>query len=152
MHVASIWPYTMHPTSLRSFLADGISSLIPQAHRLIELRRVFAGLLPDNLRRTSSIANYKQGKVVIFAENSAVAAKLRLHAPTLQGDLMRSGHEVTAIEVQVQPGYHPAPYPKKQARLSLEASRQLSALSDQLPDSKLKFSILSLAKRSDSQR
>ena len=83
MHVASIWPYTMHPKNLRSFLADGISSLIPQAQRLIELRQVIAGLLPTNLRRSSSIANYKQGKIVIFAENSAVAAKLKLLAPGL---------------------------------------------------------------------
>lgn len=142
----------MHPKNLRSFLADGISSLIPQAQRLIELRQVIAGLLPANLRRSSSIANYKQGKIVIFAENSAVAAKLKLLAPTLQADLVKSGVEVTAIEVQVQPANRPAPPPEKRAKLTQEACDQLTALSEQLPDSELKNVVKALAARGVSER
>lgn len=142
----------MHPKNLRSFLADGISSLIPQAQRLIELRQVIAGLLPANLRRSSSIANYKQGKIVIFAENSAVAAKLKLLAPALQADLVKSGVEVTAIEVQVQPANRPPPPPEKRAKLTQEACNQLTALSEQLPDSELKTAVQTLAGRGVSER
>ena len=151
MHVASIWPYTMHPKNLRSFLADGISPLIPQAQRLLELRTVIAGFLPTNLRRSSSIANYKQGKVVIFAENSAVAAKLKLLAPGLQGDLIKSGYEVTGIEVQVQPRNRPPPQVEKHAILSTRAREELRALSDQLPDSSLKNAVLTLARRDEGE-
>ena len=151
MHVASIWPYTMHPKNLRSFLADGISPLIFQAQRLIELRTVIAGLLPNNLRRSSSIANYKQGKVVIFAENSAVASKLKLLAPGLKGDLIKSGIEVTAIEVHVQPANRPPAKAEKHAILSPKASEELVALSNQLPDSALKKAVLTLAGRSESE-
>lgn len=141
----------MHPKNLRSFLSDGISPLMPQAQRLIELRTVIAGLLPINLQRSSSIANYKQGKIVIFAENSAVASKLKLLAPGLQGDLIKSGVEVTAIEVHVQPANRPPPKPEKQAVLSVKACEELRTLSDQLPDSSLKKAVMALAKRGRSE-
>jgi len=137
----------MHPKNLRSFLTDGISSLIPQAQRLIELRQVVAGLLPAKLRGFASIANYKQGKIVIFAENSAVAAKLKLLAPALQADLVKSGVEVTAIEVQVQPANRLPSPPQKRAVLTQGACDELAALSKQLPDSELKNAVMALAGR-----
>jgi len=65
--------------SVRAFLEAGIDTLMPQAQRLLELRTILSGALPPNLRRSCAIANYLQGKVVIFADNSAVAAKA---APT----------------------------------------------------------------------
>lgn len=141
----------MHPKNLRSYLSDGISSLLPQAHRLLELRRILAQALPENLRRSSSIANYKQGKVVIFAENSAVAAKLKLLAPTLTSVLVKSGFEVTAMQVEVQPKEPPAALRDKHAQLSDKAAAELTELSKQLPDSQLKTSILSLAKNARSK-
>lgn len=141
----------MHPKNLRSFLADGIPSIMPQAQRLIKLRQVIAGLLPDNLRRSSSIANFKQGKVVIFAENSAVAAKLKLLAPALQGDLVKSGLKVTAIGVEVQPANRQSHKPTKRSALTHEAHDHLTALSLQLPDSELKNAVLAIAKHADSE-
>jgi len=67
----------MHPKNPCAFLnqPDGIASLMPQARRLIELRGILSAVLPPSLARWCSIANYKRGKVVIFAASSAVAAK-----------------------------------------------------------------------------
>jgi hypothetical protein len=141
----------MQPKSLNSFLEDGISSLLPQTQRLLEIRQVFAKLLPGNLRRSSVIANFKQGKIVLFAANSAVAAKLKLLAPTLQDDLVKSGYQVTAMEVQVQPAEPAAKPSEKRANLTREAGRHLAELSSQLPDSKLKSIVDSMAKRSESE-
>ena len=78
----------MHSKNLRAYLdsAVGIAGLLPQAERLIELRRIYSKLVPQQLLRSSSIANYKQQKVVIFAENNAIAAKLRLLSPRLIND------------------------------------------------------------------
>ena len=92
----------MHSQRVREFLTDGMYSLMPQAQRLIELRRIAAGALPGNLLRSCSIANYKQGKVVIFAENGAIAAKLAHYRPKLISSFTGRGIEVTAIEVSVQ--------------------------------------------------
>jgi hypothetical protein len=142
----------MHSQRVREFLTDGMYSLMPQAQRLMELRRIAAGALPGNLLRSCSIANYKQGKVVIFAENSAVAAKLKLLAPTLRDHFLKSAIEITGIDVEVQPT-NPVPEPPaKHTHLSSGAAQALAELADQLPDSKLKSSINALAGQSVSKR
>ena len=110
MHAAllerhSMHPQNMHPKNPCAFLnqPDGIAPLMPQARRLIELRKILAAMLPESLARSCSIANYKQGKVVIFAANGATAAKLKLMLPTLSEQLSQRGIEVTGLEVCVQP-------------------------------------------------
>ena len=82
--------------------AEGIGSLMLQAARLLELRRQLAEILPKPLAKFCEIANYKQGKVVIFAENGAIAAKLAHYRPKLISAFTGRGMEVTAIEVSVQ--------------------------------------------------
>ena len=126
---------------------EGIAPLMPQARRLIELRRILATVLPQSLARRSSIANIKQGKVIVFAANGAVAAKLRLMSPALLEQLSKRGIEVTGLEVRVQP---PAPTPQvfeTSSEISDEAIFRLRELCGQLPDSKLKNVIGQLARR-----
>ena len=90
--------------------AEGIGSLMPQAARLLELRRQLSEILPKPLAKFCEIANYKQGKVVIFAENGAIAAKLAHYRPTLISSFCGRGIEVTAIEVTVQVSVSVRPY------------------------------------------
>ena len=142
----------MHSQRVREFLTDGMYSLMPQAQRLIELRRIAAGALPGNLLRSCSIANYKQGKVVIFAENSAVAAKLKLLAPTLRDHFLKSAIEITGIDVEVQPTNPAQEPPAKHTHLSPGAAHALAELADQLPDSELKSSMNALAGQNVSKR
>ena len=138
----------MHSKNLRSYLdsAVGIAGLLPQAERLIELRRIYSKLVPQQLLRSSSIVNYKQQKVVIFAENNAIAAKLRLLSPRLVNDFSKCGVEVTGIRLEVQPRQTPlkASLPK-QARLSRAGTDSLEALARQLPDSTLKQALVDMA-------
>lgn len=137
----------MHPRNIGTLLNSGIDPLMPQAKRLLELRRILHDALPANLAKASEIANFKQGKVVIFAENSAVAAKLRLLAPGVKDRMARSGQEVTGIEVEVQLRPRTATPPGTERRLSASAAKDLSALAAQITDSKLKSAIESLASR-----
>lgn len=145
----------MHSKNLRAYLgtAAGIAGLLPQAERLIELRRIYSKLVPQQLLRSSSIVNYKQQTVVIFADNNAVAAKLRLLSPRLVNDFSKFGAEVTGIRVEVQPRPDPlrAIVPKR-ARLSLAGAESLEALAKQLPDSKLKRTLTEMAARDKSAR
>jgi hypothetical protein len=136
----------MQAKMVRTFLEAGIQSLLPQAQRLIELRRVLAGVLPPNFRRSCTIANYMQGKVIIFAENSAVAAKLRSMEPELRDQFVKRAIQVTGITIKVQPKA-PVPAREKQIHGSASAARSLMDLADQLPDSKLKTAVYALAKR-----
>lgn len=137
----------MHPRNLSTLLKSSIDPLMPQARRLLELRRTLIDALPPTLARSCSIANLKQGKVVIFAENSAVAAKLRLLAPGLMERLLQTGHEITGIEVEVQLKSRDVTRRFEDHKLTPGAARELAALADQLPDSALKNAINSLASK-----
>ena len=83
--------------------------------------------------------------MVIFADNSAVAAKLRLMLTALGDRLKANGVEHTGIKVEVQPSEPPLPRRHKQAVMSASGADSLRQLSAQLPDSKLKTVIDRLA-------
>ncbi|MBE0619161.1 MAG: DUF721 domain-containing protein [Burkholderiales bacterium] len=140
----------MHAKKLRAYLdsAAGIAGLLPQAERLIELRHIYRKLVPQQLLRSSSIVNYRQQTVVIFAENNAIAAKLRLLTPRLINDFSKFGVEVTGIRLDVQPQQPPhKEMLPKQAKLSRAGAQSLHDLAVQLPDSKLKLALAGMASR-----
>ena len=122
----------------------GINSLMPQAKRLLELRRVLLEALPATISGLASVANYRNGRVIIFAANSSIAAKLKLLGPTLKDQFVRQGLQVTAMEFEVQPEVRGATPPPKAAILSPSARQSLATLSSQLPDSKLKTVVCSI--------
>ena len=144
----------MHPKKLGAILAqaDKINALMPQAKRLLELRRLLYDALPENLARYASVANWRQGKLVIFAQNNAIAAKLKLLRPALAKTFLAAGVEVTAMEIQVQPSESQQKSPEKHAVLSQAAAESLAKLASQLVDSELKRSVSALAKRNVSER
>ena len=122
--------------------ADAISALMPQTERLIELREILASLLPESLARHCSVANFKQGRVIIFASNGATAAKLKLMLPSLLEQFSGRATEVTGLEVAVQaPGSKPQPI-EKSSKITSDAASGLAALCEQLPDSELKKVLL----------
>jgi len=121
--------------------ADGASALMPQAERLLELRKILASLLPDSLARRCSVANYKQGRVIVFASNGATAAKLKLMLPSLLDGLSGRATEVTGLDVVVQAREAEPQVADKSAKMSEGATTTLAAFSEQLPDSELKTAI-----------
>jgi len=131
---------TMHMKNPCAFLnqADAISTLMPQAERLIELREILSSLLPVSLARHCSVANFKQGRVVIFAFNGATAAKLKLMLPALLEQLSGRAMEVTGLDVVVQAPESAHQPIEKSAQMTSEAVSELAGLHDQLPDSELK--------------
>ena len=126
---------------------DGIAPLMPQARRLIELREILAAILPESLARCCSIANYKQGKVVIFAANGAIAAKLKLMLPTLSEQLSKRAKEVTGLEVCVQPLAPNPQVAEKSVKMSPGAALEMAKVCEQLPDSELKTTLGRFASR-----
>ena len=140
----------MHSKNLRAYLDStaGIAALLPQAERLIELRRIYSELVPQQLLRSSSIVNYKRQTVVIFTENNAIAAKLKLLSPRLVNDFSKRGVEVTGIRVEVQPRQETLKaLTTKQAKLSAAGTESLEALAKRLPDSKLKQAVTEMVER-----
>jgi hypothetical protein len=145
----------MHSKNIRAYLdsATGIAALLPQAERLIELRRIYMQIMPQQLLRSSSIVNYKQDIVVIFAENNAIAAKIRLLSPRLVNDFSKRGVQVTRIRLEVQPRQtQPELQTSKHARLSPAGAESLGALAKGLPESNLKRALAGLASRGASEQ
>src|SRR5262245_1245259 len=141
----------MQAKHIGEYLASdsGTGRLVPQVAVLLAIRQRLSSALPDNLRRSCAIANYKQGNVVVFAGNSAVAAKVRLLAPKLIESLSGYGLQFTGIKVQVQAESSFAlPMTEKKARsLSIGASASLARLGKTLPESRLRRAVEALAKR-----
>jgi len=150
MHdVPSLRLDTMISKNLDAYLvqADGINSLMPQAKRLLELRQVLLEVLPKPLADLATVANYRQGKIVIFAANSAIAAKLKLLGPTLNDRFAERGIQATALEIEVQPrlGTGSMPPPPKAAVLTDRAREALAVLASQLTESQLKSTVSTMA-------
>jgi len=128
--------------------AESAGHLIAQVEQLVQLRRIAAGVLPVEIRRSTAVANLKQGKVVIFAENAAVAAKLRLLEPALVEAFAREALQVTGLQIRVQVPDGGGPAKKaKRARLEPGAAASLERLANSLPDSELSRAVARLAKR-----
>jgi len=126
---------------------DGIASLMPQARRLLELRGIFAAILPPALAHSCSIANYKQGKIVVFAPNGAVAARLNLLRPTLLDRLSKRGVEITGLDIRVQPQPDSVQAIDKLNKITRRAAQELDRLYEQLPDSELKVAVGRMLRR-----
>ena len=54
------------------------SRLMAHARLLLKLSRRFEAIAPAGFRHAARVANYKSGKIVIHADNGAVAAARRL--------------------------------------------------------------------------
>jgi len=143
----------MRTKSLGELLEHGDqgNSLILHANFILDLRKVLARALPGDLASHCSIANYKSGKLVIFADNNAVAAKLKLLATGLpgkiSGQLQQTGRQVTAVVIEVQPRAPTTAIHRKSTFLSPRSADEVRTLADQVTDSKLKTILTTLASR-----
>ncbi|HEX8962235.1 MAG TPA: DciA family protein [Rhodocyclaceae bacterium] len=113
----------------------GLSRLADHAAHLLRLQRLFESAVPRSLVRGARVANFKLGRLVIYAENGAVAAKLRQIVPTLSGAFANSAPEVTGIEIKVQPRQDSGPGrpASTHAPLGDHAKQGLTSLADRLP-------------------
>ena len=113
-----------------------VARLAVHAERLLKLQRLLEQTLPTALAQSCRIANYKLGKILIHADSSAIAAKLRQIAPSLGDAFAQNCVEVTEIRVRVQPRFHETiRSPAKQiAPIGLEAEHGLTSLMTSLPE------------------
>lgn len=127
---------------------DAAARVASQAALLLRLRESASLVVPEALLRSASIANVKQGKVVIFAENNAIAAKLRLYELRLLELWARQGTQISAIRCEVQPTRTGRLAPQKGAKLTPAAGAALDALGADLPaDSPLRAIVGNLSRR-----
>ncbi len=113
--------------------------VMAHARLLLKLARRFEAIAPAGLARVAHVANYKSGKIVIHADNGAVATKIRQMSQRLSAELSYGGAECTGIEVKVQPRQIPCQSMASTMKpLSERACGALQSTSEKLPDGPLR--------------
>ena len=123
-----------------------LQALNREIRQLMALQTVLAEVLPGNLATSASVALVKAGELILFADNGAVAAKLRQMAPRILISLRQRGYEITGIHLQVQVRMRDNPLPQKQISLSSEARNAIDLLSERLNASPLKAALKRLGR------
>ena len=111
------------------------------------LKAALADALPAGLAASATVTVSDAGEVVLYADNGAVAAKLRQLAPRILNSLRQRGNEVTAVRVQVQVTSRDKPLRQKQISLSEGAGQAVLGLAERLEKSPLRQALEQLGKR-----
>lgn len=128
----------MQARSLQDHLAtaEDTARFAAHAQRLLRFQKLLETALPPALRPHARVANLRQGKLIIHAANSAVAAKLRQFGPRFTELFLKDGAQLSEIDVKVQarPQVQRAPKPNPIERPSEGRKQALTELTDGLPD------------------
>lgn len=132
-----------------SFLnaAPSLQGLLQQAQKLLLLQEAWNKVAPKTLAAASRVGAMRQQTLIVYANNGAVAGKLRQLLPSLLEKIQKRGVEVTAIRVDVQVEALPPGKKQKDLTVSLNALSSLEKLEQDLADSPLKNALHSLIQR-----
>jgi hypothetical protein len=95
-------------------------------------QKIWEAIAPDNLAKFSRASSMKNQQFTVYADNSVVAAKIKLLLPSLLIQLKKQECEVTAIRVKVQVKSNPLPKQKTPRKLTPAAANSLKELSKKL--------------------
>lgn len=122
-------------------------ALSGHADSLTVLQKIWATSAPDSLKQFTQAGNVKHKRLTVYADNGAVAAKVKLLLPSLLTTLQKHGLEVTSIRVQVQVKSSPRKPAKTIRRLSPKASSSLGELAHELNGTALGDALAKLSRR-----
>lgn len=130
-------------------------NLFSIAHQIHSNQIVFCKFIPSHLAPHCHLSRISNGRLTIWAENGAIATKLKQISPSLLLKLQELGWEVTSIHILVQAHYftkNTKPlidkgYVKKEIKLSKAGKECLSQLAATLPSSELKSTIQSFLQK-----
>lgn len=82
------------------------TALLAKARQLLRMQQVFIEITPPQLTKSSRLGPITNGTLIVFADNGAIAAKLKQLVPALLVKFQARDCEVTGIRVEVQPKTH----------------------------------------------
>ena len=141
----------MTARKLDTFLSEPTSplnQLALAAQRLNPISRIWETVAPIGLARSCRVGRLDNGVLTLFADNGAIASKIKQQLPTLLEKFQQRGGQITGIclEVQVK-----IPLPEKVSApkqgLSQKSLASLEKLYLELTDSPLKEALTNLIKR-----
>lgn len=122
--------------------------VMAHARLLMKLSNRFNAVAPSALRQSAHVANYKSGRIVIHADNGAIAAKLRQMNRRLCDELSFVGVECNEIDVKVQPRQIPSRSMSSTSKpISEKASGMLRSTVEMLPKGPLRAALETLLER-----
>ncbi|MDP2785472.1 MAG: DUF721 domain-containing protein [Sulfurimicrobium sp.] len=125
-----------------------LAALAGQAERVRALQQHWEQVAPSPLAQMCKVSGLQDQVLVLYANNGAIAAKVRQLAPTMLDKLKKRGLEVTAIQVRVQACFlAPEQKPIKTLRLGSAGVESLRQLAGRLEASPLKQALERLLER-----
>lgn len=119
---------------------------LPEAERLFELNRRFAGVVPAAVARACRIAAVQGDNAVIFCANGAAASRVRAQAKGVASALSRADAPVGSIKVKIRADWSVPPAPEKHD-IPTAGLNAFKALEGSLPDGGLKSALERLLNR-----
>lgn len=124
-----------------------LAALLGQADNLTASQKIWNTILPDALAPFTQAGSVKHKRLTVYADNGAVAAKIKLLLPSLLTKLQKQGLEVTSIRVEMQVKSSPRKSVKPMRSISPEAASSLRKLADELSGSALGEALAKLSRR-----
>jgi len=137
----------MRPHRLDYFLRGLPEALAYRVRQLASLQQAYREIAPPALASVTRVGACSQGRLTLFADSGAVAAKLKQVSPVLLLELQKRGLEVNLIEVRVQVSGNPArlaKIDKKLRKISPQALDGVARLADRLAPSPLREALQGL--------
>jgi hypothetical protein len=126
---------------------EELQALQARTGRLLQLQTLYFRSAPRELATSSRVKSYRAGTLFVFADNSAVAAKLKQLAPRLLGSIRKIEADVTAIHIQVQVRDIQRTYEPIKTTLTPQAIEEFDALAARVTDTDLKLALANLVRR-----
>ena len=124
-----------------------LAALLGQEDSLTASQKIWNTILPDALKPFTQAGSVKHKRLTVYADNGAVAAKIKLLLPSLLTKLQKQGLEVTSIRVEMQVKSSPRRSVKPMRSISPEAASSLRKLADELGGSALGEALAKLSRR-----
>ena len=124
-----------------------LQATLVRVNRIAALQRIYLGVVPRELGLRSKVVLQGSGPLLVVAETSAVASKLRQLAPRVLEEIVKFSPEVTAIQVEVQVTLSSDLPPNPRARIGARGLSSLSHLRDTLPQSPLRDALDRMVRR-----
>lgn len=140
----------MSARKFQSYLGStaALAALVDRAEYVLELQRQWERVAPPVLAQACRVSGLRDQVLVLYANNGAIAAKVRQLAPTMLDKFQKRGVEVTAILVRVQAWFlAPEQKPIKNLRIGSAGRESLRQLAERLECSPLKQALERLLER-----
>jgi hypothetical protein len=137
----------LHTISNLLSATEELKALQARTRRLLELQTLYFRSAPRELATSSRVKSYRAGTLFVFADNSAVAAKLKQLAPRLLASIQKNEAEVTALHIGVQVRDAQRTYKSLKTVLPPQAIEEFDALATRITDTELKLALANLVSR-----